>query len=187
MTQCRKQELEKISYHEAIELAYYGASVVHPKTIQPLQKNKLVLQVRSFFKPHATPTFISDDPSLDDKIPKVILKNDQTLLSISSRDMDFIAENSLYLIFKTFSKHKIHINLMQNSAISFSVCFNQDQKKQEALINDLAKHYYIKYNTGLTLLTLRHYDAKLLLSHLLDKEILLEQKNRTTTQVLYKI
>ena len=179
-------KLDKISYHEAIELAYYGASVVHPKTIQPLQKNRLVLQVRSFFKPHSAPTIISDDTSLDDKIPKIILKKDQTLLSISSRNMDFIAENSLYLIFKTFSKHKIHINLMQNSAVSFSVCFNQNRKKQEALINDLSQHYYIKYNTGLTLLTLRHYNTKLLLSHLANKKILLEQKNRTTIQVLYK-
>jgi len=178
-------KLDNISYHEAIELAYYGASVIHPKTIQPLQKNKLALQIRSFYKPAAAPSYISDDATLDDKIPKIILKENQTLLSISSRNMDFIMENSLHHIFKLFTKHKIHINLMQNSAISFSVCFNQNKKKQEFLIKDLSLFYYVKYNTGLTLLTLRHYDDKMLKKYISRKKIFLEQKSRTTMQIIY--
>ena len=178
-------KLDNISYHEAIELAYYGASVIHPKTIQPLQKNKLALQIRSFYKPADAPSYISDDATLDDKIPKIILKENQTLLSISSRTMDFITEDSLHHIFKLFTKHKIHINLMQNSAISFSVCFNQNQKKQEFLIKDLSSFYYVKYNTGLTLLTLRHYDDKILKKYISGKKIFLEQKSRTTMQIIY--
>ena len=178
-------KLDKISYHEAIELAYYGASVVHPKTIQPLQKKGLILQIRSFLKTHSAPSLITGDSSFDDKIPKIILKKNQTLLSISSRNMDFITENSLYHIFKLFNKHKIHINLMQNSAISFSVCFNENPEKQALLIEDLSHYYYVKYNSALTLLTLRHYDDELLQKHISGKNIFLEQKNRTTLQIVY--
>jgi len=179
-------KLDKISYHEAIELAFYGASVIHPKTIQPLQKSKLTLQVRSFYDLQSEPSIISDETSQDDAIPKIIIKKNQTLLSISSRNMDFIAEESLYHIFKAFNRHKIHINLMQNSAISFSVSFNKNEKKLLPLIEELSINYYTKYNDGLTLLTLRHYDEQMLTRFLLGKKILLEQKNRTTVQLLYK-
>ena len=178
-------KLNNLSYHEAIELTFYGASVIHPKTIQPLQQKNLPLQVRSFFKPQVSPTIISDSIPNDDKIPKIILKKNQTLLSISSRNIDFITENSLYQIFKLFNKYKIHINLMQNSAISFSVCFNYDKEKQITLIKDISQHYYVKYNSGLTLLTLRHYDEELLQYYTSGKKIVLEQKNRTTAQILY--
>jgi len=178
-------KLNNLSYHEAIELTFYGASVIHPKTIQPLQQKNVPLQVRSFFKPYLSPTIISNSTPNDDKIPKIILKKSQTLLSISSRNMDFISENSLYQIFKLFNKYKIHINLMQNSAISFSVCFNYDTKKQNALINDISEHYFVKYNSGLTLLTLRHYDEELLQHYTSKKTVVLEQKNRTTAQILY--
>ncbi len=177
-------KLDNISYHEAIELAFYGASVIHPKTIQPLQKNNLTLQVRSFWEPHTTPSLISDNTQEDDKVPKIIVKKNQTLLSISSRNMDFIGEENLFLIFKIFNKHKIHINLMQNSAISFSVCFNSDVKNQEVLMEALSKLFYVKYNTGLTLLTLRHYNKAFLAKHTSNKKVLLEQKNRTTAQFL---
>ena len=177
-------KLDNISYHEAIELAFYGASVVHPKTIQPLQKNNLTLQVRSFWEPHATPSLISDNSGDDDKVPKIIVKKNQTLLSISSRNMDFIGEENLFLIFKTLNKHKIHINLMQNSAISFSVCFNHDEKKQKALVEELEKIFYIKYNSGLTLLTFRHYNNDILKRYTSGRKVFLEQKNRTTAQFL---
>ena len=179
-------KLNNISYHEAIELAFYGASVIHPKTIQPLQKNKLKLQIRSFYQPQNAPSIISGDTSQDSKVPKIILKQNQTLLSISSRNMDFIAENNLHQIFKLFSKHKIHINLMQNSAISFSVCFNSDNEKLKSLLNELSDNYYLKYNLGLTLITIRHYTDEMVSRHIFGKNILLEQKNRTTTRILYK-
>jgi len=177
-------KLDNISYHEAIELAFYGASVIHPKTIQPLQKNNLTLQVRSFWEPHAAPSLISANTHEDEKIPKIIVKKNQTLLSISSRNMDFIGEENLFLIFKAFNKHKIHINLMQNSAISFSVCFNHDEKKQKALTEELVKMFYIKYNSGLTLLTFRHYNNDILKRYTNGRKVFLEQKNRTTAQFL---
>lgn len=177
-------KLNNISYHEAIELAFYGASIIHPKTIQPLQNKGLTLQVRSFWEPHATPSLISNNTSEDDKIPKIIVKQNQTLLSFSSRNMDFIQETSLFRIFKSFSRHKIHINLMQNSAISFSACFNQNEKKQKAVINELSDMFFIKYNSGLTLLTFRYYNNEILKQYTNNKKVLLEQKNRTTAQFL---
>ncbi len=177
-------KLNNISYHEAIELTFYGASVIHPKTIQPLQKKGLTLQVRSFWEPHAAPSLISENRSEDDKIPKIIAKPNQTLLSFSSRNMDFIEEANLFHIFKALSRHKIHINLMQNSAVSFSVCFDQNQKKQKALINELSNMFFIKYNSGLTLLTFRYYNNEILKQFTDKKKVLLVQKNRTTAQFL---
>ncbi len=177
-------KLNNISYHEAIELTFYGASVIHPKTIQPLQKKGLTLQVRSFWEPHAAPSLISKNRSEDDKIPKIIAKPNQTLLSFSSRNMDFVEEANLFHIFKAFSRHKIHINLMQNSAVSFSVCFDQDPKKQKALINELSNMFFIKYNSGLTLLTFRYYNNEIIKQFTSKKKVLLEQKNRTTAQFL---
>ncbi len=177
-------KLNNISYHEAIELTFYGASVIHPKTIQPLQKKGLTLQVRSFWEPHAAPSLISENRSEDDKIPKIIAKPNQTLLSFSSRNMDFIEEENLFHIFKALSRHKIHINLMQNSAVSFSVCFDQNQKKQKALVNELSNMFFIKYNSGLTLLTFRYYNNEILKQFTDKKKVLLVQKNRTTAQFL---
>ncbi len=177
-------KLNNISYHEAIELAFYGASVIHPKTIQPLQKNGLPLQVRSFWQPHTKPTIISDNTLNDDKIPKIIVKKNQTLLSISSRNLDFINEENLAGIFKIFNKHKVHINLMQNSAVSFSACFNQNDKKQKPLIAELSNKFYIKYNSGLTLFTFRHYNDTLISQYIAHRLVLLEQKNRKIAQFL---
>jgi aspartate kinase len=177
-------KLDSISYHEAVELAFYGAKVLHPKTIQPLQKKSIPLQIRSFFKPFDKPTVISNDTSDDDKIPKIILKENQVLLSISSKDLDFIAEKHLHKIFRSFTNNKVHINIMQNSAVSFSVSFNHHEMKLNSIINDLKEEFYLKYNTGLTLLTLRHYHPGLLKKMTEGQKIYLEQKNRTTIQVL---
>ncbi|MCF6342232.1 MAG: aspartate kinase [Bacteroidales bacterium] len=179
-------KLPQISYHEAIELAFYGASVIHPKTIQPLQQKNIPLNVRSFHNPESLPSLISADTSHDSEVHKIIVKDKQLLLSIGSRKLSFIAEENLTAIFKAFSKNKIHINLMQNSAISFSVCFNEDRNKLETLMAGLKKDYRLKYNTGLQLITIRHYNDKLLEALTAGKEIFLEQKSRTTVQLLIR-
>ena len=179
-------KLEKISYYEAIELAFYGASVIHPKTIQPLKEKNIPLNVQSFKNPNLKPSVISSDTSEDDKIHKVIIKDKQLLLSITSKNLDFISEDNLTYIFKVFSKNKVHINIMQNSAVSFSVCFNDNPSKLETLMSDLEEKFYLRYNGNLQLITIRHYNDEIIAQHISNKKIFLEQKSRSTVQLLLR-
>jgi aspartate kinase len=177
-------KLSRISYQEAIELAFYGASIIHPKTIQPLREKNIPLYVRSFFNPASEPTLISSDMSTDESVPKIIVKEDQVLLSITSRNLDFISEDKLTDIFKVLSNNKIHLNIMQNSAVSFSVCFNKDNNKLNKLVTDLSDQFYVRYNIGLQLLTLRHYNDSLIKEYVGGRKVYLEQKSRATVQLL---
>lgn len=177
-------KLPHVSYNEAIELAFYGASVIHPKTIQPLKKKGILLKVCSFFNPQLEPTLIDADESDDSNIPKFIVKKNQTLLSISSRDLSFMAEESLKKVFYALSKNRFHINLMQNSAVSFSVIFDEKPEKLEKITNELNDTFILKYNTGLELLTIRHYNDNLIKKLTSGKQTFLTQKTRTTVQLL---
>lgn len=179
-------KLRNISYHEAIELAFYGARVIHPKTIQPVREKNIPLYVRSFYDPDSIPTRISDDSSEDDSHHKIIIKDDQVLCSIASRELSFIAEENLTHIFEVFSRHRIHINMMQHSAVSFSVCFDEDEAKLKGLLHDLGKQFAVKYNRGLRLLTIRFYTDELIDRLSKGKKIFLEQRSRSTLQVLLK-
>ncbi len=179
-------KLMHVSYNEAIELAFYGASVIHPKTLQPLRKRNIPLKVCAFYAAETAPTLIDANEENDADISKIILKEHQTLLSISSRDLSFMAEENLKTVFSTFSKHKVHINLMQNSAVSFSVCFDENREKLEAVLRSLKEEFILKYNEGLQLLTIRHDNGKLLQKLTQGKQIYLSQKNRTTLQVLMR-
>ncbi len=179
-------KLDKISYYEAIELAFYGASIIHPKTIQPLKEKNIPLNVKSFENPVSKPSIISDDTSEDDAIHKIIVKDNQVLLSITSKNLDFISEENLTVIFKCFSKNKIHINLMQNSAVSFSVCFDFQNSKLEALIKELDNKFSIRYNTSLQLITIRHYSDELIRDQTSNRKVFLEQKSRSTVQLLLR-
>jgi len=179
-------KLDHVSYNEAIELAFYGASVIHPKTLQPLRKKNIPLKVCAFYAPETPPTLIDANEENDADVPKIILKEYQTLLSISSRDLSFMAEGNLKTVFSAFSKYKVHINLMQNSAVSFSVCFDENREKLEAVLQSLKEEFILKYNEGLQLLTIRHDNGKLLQKLTQGKQIYLSQKNRTTLQVLMR-
>ncbi len=179
-------KLPHVSYNEAIELAFYGASVIHPKTIQPLRKMNIPLKVCAFDDPDTSPTQIDASENNDADIPKIILKQNQTLLSISSRDLSFMAENNLKTVFSAFSRHKMHINLMQNSAVSFSVCFDQNREKLQAVINALQDEFVLKYNEGLQLLTLRHDKGAWFEKLTKNKTVFIRQQNRTTIQVLMR-
>lgn len=179
-------KIDSISYHEAIELAYYGASVIHPKTIQPLKEKNIPLFVRSYYNTDIEPTSITGDGSKDRDIPSIIVKDDQVLLSIGTQNLSFIGEENLKQIFEVFSKNKVHINLMQNSAVSFSVCFNLDMIKLESIIQELKDVFSLKYNTGLKLLTIRHYNDELVKKLVGSNKVFLIQQSRITTQVLIK-
>ena len=177
-------KLPHVSYNEAIELAFYGASVIHPKTIQPLKKKGILLKVCSFFNPQSEPTLIDADESDDAKIPKFIVKKNQALLSISSRDLSFMAEESMKKVFTAISKNRFHVNLMQNSAVSFSVIVDENLEKLEKTTRELKNSFILKYNTGLELLTIRHYSDELIKELSAGKQIFLTQKTRTTIQLL---
>ena len=177
------EKIENISYHEAIELAYYGASVIHPKTIQPLKQKNIPLLVRPYYDSSLKPTIINNNTSNDSNTASIIVKDDQVLMSIGTQNLSFIAEDNLKQIFSAFSRNRIHINMMQNSAVSFSVSFNKDNDKLKALIDDLSM-FNLKYNTGLQLLTIRHYTDELINKYVTNKKVYLLQKRRVTVQIL---
>ena len=150
--------LNQISYREAIELAFYGASVIHPKTLQPLQKKEIPLYVKSFVNPTLPGTSVSKGADLEPKASCFIVKKNQLLLSLSSIDFDFIMENHISEIFALFSKYKIKVNLIQNTAISFSVCIEDKYNTFEELRKVLAKKFKVSYNENVSLYTIRHFD-----------------------------
>lgn len=178
------KKVEKLSFQEAIELAFYGATVIHPKTLQPLKRNGIPLEVRSFIKFEEKGTWIAEDESTDPDTAFYILKKNQTLLSISVSDLDFIVENHLSSAFSILSKYNAKVNLVQNSAVSCYFALDVDDLQIEALVDELSKHFKVKYESGLDLLTVRHYKNGDVDQLLKDKKVLLTQKNRTTIQVL---
>ncbi len=179
-------KLDKISFREAIELAYYGASVIHPKTIKPLQNKGIPLWIKSFMDPTAVGSVIQADETLDGKVPSYIFKNDQVLVSISPRDFSFVAENNLSEIFELLAELGIHLSLMENSAISFSFCIDRDDYKLNQLHERLRKGYQVRYNTDLTLITIRHYNESIIQQLLQNRELLLEQRSRNTVRMIVK-
>ena len=178
-------KIEKLSFQEAIELAYYGASVIHPKTLQPLKAKNIPLEIRSFIKPEEKGTWIAENEATLPETSFYILKKNQTLLSISALDLDFIVENHLAQIFSILAKYNAKVNLIQNSAVSRSLAVDLDSLQTDFLIEELSKTYRIKYNTGLELLTIRHFSEGEEYSILKGKEVVLSQENRSTKQVLF--
>jgi len=178
-------KLDSISYSESIELAFYGAKIIHPKTIRPLKNKGIPLKIKSFLEPDSAGSVIHEDLSSDALVPTCIIKEEQVLISISSRDFSFIAEDKLHQIFGIFAGHRCGINLMQNSAISFSVCVDNSSRVQ-GLIEELQQDFRVKYNDGLELITIRHYDRPTINKLTENREILLEQRSRITVQVVVK-
>jgi len=177
--------IAQLSYHDAIELTYYGATVIHPKTIKPLQNKGIPLFVRSFIQPQGTGTAITKENN-PLPIPSFIFKINQALISIFPKDYSFIIEENLSNIFEQFHKHKIKINTMLNSAISFSVSIDDHPERIERLIEDLSAEYTIKYNKGLELVTIRYYNQNTIDRVTVNKDILLEVKSRHTCQMVMK-
>ena len=179
------KKIDELSYHDAIELTYYGATVIHPKTIKPLQNKNIPLYVKSFLKPKDDGTVIRDGEKRLN-IPSYIFKIDQVLISIQPKDFSFIAEDNLSDIFEVFSKHGVKINLMQLSAISFSVCCDDHAEKIKSLVAELQQQFKVLYNAGLELMTVRYYTQETLDILTKNKIILLEQRSRYTVQMVMK-
>jgi|TARA_B110000046_G_scaffold44225_3_gene49241 aspartate kinase len=177
-------KLDNISYKEAIELAYFGASVIHPKTIKPVQNKNIPLWVKSFINANEPGTLINDNTDKDDEITKYIFKSDQVLMSFSPKDFSFIKEKNISEIFDALAGQKLEVSTIQNSAINFSISVDYDKNKIEKLLQTLQEKYTIKYNQGLELLTIRHFDDETLAKLINGRQVFLEQKSRNTVRVL---
>ncbi len=176
------QKLDVLSYQEAIELAFYGAKVIHPKTIKPLENKNIPLYVKSFLNPEKEGTVIKKINHKLELPPIFILKENQTLISISPKDFSFIVEENISKIFGLFVKYNIKVNMTQNSAISFSASINSNSGNFIDLINELGKEYVVKYNENLQLITIRHYTDVAINKMISGKQIFMEQRSRITAR-----
>lgn len=179
-------KLDSISFREAIELSYYGASVIHPKTLKPLQNKGIPLYVKSFLNPSDAGTVIQRSTEHDDLIPSFIFKMNQVLLSITPKDFSFIVEENMSEIFKLLATYGATINVMQNSALSFSVCMDITPQRLKALVTALEQAYLVRMDENLELVTIRHYDQPTIDRVTLNKQILMEQKTRQTVRIVMK-
>ncbi len=178
--------LNQISYREAIELAFYGATVIHPKTLQPLQRKEIPLFVKSFINPTLPGTSVSKGADLEPHLPCFIVKKNQLLISLSSIDFSFIMEENISAIFALLHEYKMKVHLIQNSAISFSVCVDDKFGHFNELKNILSKKFKVSYNENVSLYTIRHFDEKATKIVEQDKTILLKQVSRETMQIVTK-
>ncbi|MCF8246261.1 MAG: aspartate kinase [Saprospiraceae bacterium] len=180
-------KLDRLSYKEAIEMTYYGAKVIHPKTIKPLQNKSIPLYVKSFLNPEATGTFIG--PDVDDLYPPMVaLEKNQALLNISTRDFSFVAEHHMSHIFTKIAEFRLQVNLMQNTAISFAVCVNNVDDRVHKFAESIEKEFKVVIDDdGLELTTVRHYTPQTLEMLRSGKIILVEERTKNTVQMVMKV
>lgn len=178
-------KFEELDYREAAELTYYGASVIHPKTIKPLANLSIPLFVKSFLNPDGTGTQIHqvDKPNT---VPCIVVKNEQVLVSFRVTDFTFINESHIHQVYTEIEKLKLRVNLLQTSAISISIVIDKQLFKMEKLIAALAKDFDIRYNDSLQLITVKNHNRNITEELMSDKEVLLEQVTRTTFQIVVK-
>ncbi len=182
MKQARKLDL--LSYREAIELAYFGASIIHPKTIKPLENANIRLRVKSFLHPEEEGTLIENLDTWEIHCPIFIRKKNQVLVSVSPKDFSFIQEENLSQIFAILTTLRVKVNVMQNSAISFSICVDGSHQSLPELIAALKKKYKVRYNDGLELITIRHYHSRDIQRITRNRKVFLEQKTRNTVHLV---
>lgn len=180
------EKLEEISYKEAVEMTFSGAKVIHPKTIKPLHNKSIPLHVRSFTDIDDKGTIIKADAALKKIIPVFIKKEDQILISILPRDFSFVMGDNLGRIFHSFMKNGIKVNLVEASAISLDVCVDDERQKIVALLNDLKSEFSAVYNENVEMLTVRHYTPASVKKITADREILLEQRTRSTVRFVVR-
>ncbi|MCB0738771.1 MAG: aspartate kinase [Bacteroidetes bacterium] len=171
-----------LSYLDAVEMSYYGASVLHPKTMQPLQNRNIPLHVRSFVNPEGKGTVVAKDIESRTDLPVIIVKDNQVLVHIKPKNFSFIAEHNLSQIFTSLANNRIRMNLMRNSAVSFTLCTDADEKKLQRLQNDLEEFFDLELTTDLQLITIRHYDRPTVEKMVGTKKVLLEQRSEHVKQ-----
>ncbi len=177
--------LDKLSYLDAIELAYFGTSVIHPKTIKPLQNKNINLHVKSFVNPEAPGTLVGN-LTYDTLTPSFIFKMEQVLIRVSPLDFSFINENNLEEIFGVLNVYGLKINLMQNSAISFKMIVNNDKRKLRHVVDKLEEKYKVAYQTGLELVTIRYFDQSTIDRVMINKELIMEQRGVQNIELLIR-
>jgi len=180
------EKLNKLSYQETVELAYFGAKVIHPKTLKPLHNKNIPLYVRSFINPEGEGTEIDCFKKYDQNLPIFILKKEQMLISLFPKDLSFVIEDELSKIFQYLSEHRIKVNLIQNSAISISFCIDNANNKTKQLIEKLKEDYKILYNDQLELLTIRHYSEEAIQKVTKGRKVYIEQRSRLTAHFVIK-
>ena len=177
-------KIGQIPYNEAIELAYYGASVIHPKTVKPIQNKGIPLNIRSFLVPDGEGSVIGNYHAISPETPLYIFKNNQILISILPRDYSFIAEDNLQVIFGILNELGIRVNMMQNSALSFSVCIDNNPQRTGVLTERLKSMFRVRYNENLQLVTIRYYTPEVIDRIVAGRPVLLEQRSRLTAQLI---
>ena len=181
-------KIDTLTYHETVELAYYGASVIHPKTLRPLHNKQIPLYVKSFFHPENEGSRISQEAD-SVEVPSYIVKDNQLLISVSPRDFSIIGVENLSKILDVLSDYRVKINMIQNSALTFSVCTDNVPMRLQPCIETLQKEFIVKFNDGIRLVTIRHYDAdseKNILKMFDNEEVIIKQSNRHTIQLVLK-
>jgi len=178
-------KLDRLSYREAIEMTYYGAKVIHPKTIKPIQNKSIPLLVKSFIDPSGSGTTISSD--VEDKYPPMVaIEEDQALLNISTRDFSFVAEHHLSQLFKLIAAHRLQVHMMQNTAISFAVSVSDIDNRVDDFVKAIEADFSVQIERGLELINIRHYSKEILKSLQANKVILVEERMRNTIQMVVK-
>ncbi len=178
--------LEKLSYREAVEMTYYGAKVIHPKTMKPLVEKLIPLYVKSFIHPEKSGSMICDIDHPMEYIPVFITKEDQILITVLPKDFSFIAEESISNLYKLFSKFRMKVNLVQQSAMNFSLAIDRPERDFDLLIQALSDHFVVHYNDGLELLTIRYFTQDAVTESTKGKTIYVEQRTRNTVRFLLK-
>ncbi len=178
------KKISHLSYLEAIELAFYGASIIHPKTLKPLQNKNIPLKIKCFLDTSLEPSVIDNTKGYIEYVPSFIVKEKQTLMSITARDYSFMDEHNRAVIFNIMDELNLHANMTQVSALVLSICFDENEKKRLQLTETLSQSFKIKYNDGLQLFTIRHYQEGLEKDFVKDKRIYVEQRSRSTYQIV---
>ena len=176
------QIIPRLSYKEAIELSYCGASVIHPKTVKPLKNKKIPLYVKSFIEPTKDGSVINEFAEKVDMPPIYINKTNQVLLSLTPRDFSFIAEERLSSIFSLLAHYKVKVSIIQSSAISFSLCIDYNAAIFPSMIKEFQDEYEVRYNTDVELITIRHYSKDIIDKLINKKDVVLEQRERVTAR-----
>lgn len=175
-------KLNFVSYQEAIELAYCGAQIIHPKTIKPIQNKKIPLYVKSFMEPDAQGTIIAHSDTPVKLPPVLVLKRNQVLITLSPRDFSFVIEDCLSKIFALLYKHRIKVNMVHNSAINFTVCVDNDKLRLGDALEEMKHEFAVRYNSNLELLTIRHYTPEIIEDFIGNRVVYLQQRTRSTAR-----